>query len=204
MMKKCKKYALLLLTIVFVFMFSVIAFADVTYKDKAGKEIVTIPDMPEEYQKKLGADYVVFYKDWGKGHFSVRYIKGTLTMMNDGAYQQSGNDDDLLYQTEYDSGPGGYNVPVNQTYKQLGSNVYKWHPSVYVPIYATQDILSYDGSVFFQPPKVPKLTAVLKMTNLGGALSEVISLMPLVLLAVTSYLALRKAYSFVLMQLRKS
>lgn len=203
-MRKYKKYMLLLLTVIFMFALSGVALADVTYKDKSGKELVTIPDMPEEYQKNLGSDYVVFYKDWGKGHFSVRYIKGTLTMMSDGTYQQSGSDDDLLYQVEYDSATSGYNVPMNRTYKEWGSNVHKWSPSTYVPIYATQDILSYDGSVFFKPPKAPKLTAVARMISLGGVLSEVVSLMPLVLLVILLYLGLRKGLNFLSTALRRA
>lgn len=203
-MRKYKKYMLLLLTVIFMFAFSVAALADVTYKDKSGKELVTLPDMPEEYQKKLGTDYVVFYKDWGSGHFSVRYIKGVLTMMKDGCYQQSGSDDDLLYQVEYDSATSGYNVPMNRTYKEWGSNVHKWSPSTYVPIYATANIMNYDDTVFFQPPKAPKLTAAVKRINLGGALSEVVSLTPLVLLVILLYLGLRKGLNFLSTALRRA
>lgn len=197
-----KKFLLLLLTFVFVLSFSAIAFADVTYKDKDGKEIITIPDIPEEYQKKLGSDYVVYFYDWGGGHRCVRYCKGIPIMLRDGCYQLTGADDELIYSVEYDSATGGYNVPMDKTFKSWGSNIYKWSPSKYVPIYATANIMNYDGTVFFQPPKTPELTAVVTRKNLGGVLGQVVSLIPLGLSAIVLYLALRKALSFVLARLR--
>lgn len=205
MMKKIKCKILLILVFAFVLASATVAFADTTFKDSAGKEIVTIPDLPDAYKEKLGSNYAVFLYKWDSGPYNVRFVRGNCKLARDGCYEvPETSEDDYVYVFDYESATGGFNTPYEPTYKNLGVTTYRWSPSRYVPIYATQDILSYDGSVFFKPPKAPKLTAVLKMTNLGGALSEVISLMPLVLLAVTSYLALRKAYSFVLMQLRKS
>ncbi len=65
------------------------------------------------------------------------------------------------------------------------------------------------GYFFYSTPLVPlKLSSQLQnpivTTSLGGALTEVLSVLPLVLLAVVSYLGLRKALSFVLTQLNQS
>ena len=48
------------------------------------------------------------------------------------------------------------------------------------------------------------LKKVLQMTSLGGVLSQVILLIPLVILVVVSYLGLRKCLNFVLTVLKRA
>lgn len=205
MMKKIKCKILLILVFAFVLASATVAFADTTFKDSAGKEIVTIPDLPDAYKEKLGSNYAVFLYKWDSGPYNVRFVRGNCKLARDGCYEvPETSEDDYVYVFDYESATGGFNTPYERTYKSLGVTTYRWSPARYIPIYATQDILSYDGSVFFKPPKAPKLTAVARMTNLGGVLSEVVSLMPLALLVILLYLGLRKGLNFLSTALRRA
>lgn len=186
---------ILLLTFVFVFSFGCVAMADTTYRDKDGNDIVTVPDMPDDIKSKLGDEYVVYYRSDYSGE--LIFYSGIPTYVGGGIYDFGLSGE--IYRVQY--------VGSNKSYNG-GSITLPYKVSLALEsfplIYSTSDVLSSDGSVFFQAPKAPVLQTVLRPINLGGSLSEVILLIPLVISAVLLYLGLRKALAFVLSQLRQA
>lgn len=184
-MKK-SKYALLLLMFVFVLAFGSVAMADVVVTDKDGNEH-TLPDIPSEV-----GNYLIRHDSFG---YSLYVIDNT-------EFFYGGADTSLkiygttptYYLTDSVWEKGG-------TYNTDGVQI----GLVSTIIYSTVDLVNRsDGSVFFQAPKGLVLQTALRPINLGGTLSEVILLLPLVLLAIVLYLGLRKALNFVYQVLWKA
>lgn len=216
-MRKYKKYMLLLLTVIFMFALSGVALAadDMQTITKNGvtyefPDVKNIDGATDDYiifnrnNKKAGIENLCVL--FGKWYYVDNYYNLKTFITSDGSAFAR-----ML-------GDGRWWIdPCSKKSEDSGWKYYTYADNVadfeYTILYSTYDIKyatsidsvnSVTDEVFFKAPPVGQLKMIVKRINLGGALSEVVSLMPLVLLAVTSYLALRKAYSFVLMQLRKS
>ena len=171
-----KKLIMLFLTLMFVISMSVVALADVKFTDfRDGSELV-LPDLPSD----VGKYYVILQNAYDKCY--VIYIYDEPKVMDEIVYQKK----------SYFLKDGEWHTSGNGTYgfDRL--------------CYSSFDIIKSDGSVFFQAPKMGALKKVLQMTSLGGVLSQVILLIPLVILVVVSYLGLRKCLNFVLTVLKRA
>ena len=210
-----KKFLLLLLTFVFVLSFSAIAFAeDSTMQTitKNGKtyefpSVDTCDGALDEYMilnvTSGNSGIYVFFGKWYVNNTTEPYSLYALDTKASGK----------AFFAYYIEGKGWYkyaglggaflNEPSSVEFAQRTSTNFDI-------LYSTYDVKAVTGTtidtvtdkVFFKPPQVASLTPVLKKIKLGGVLGEVISLIPLGLLAIVSYLALRKALSFVLARLR--
>lgn len=210
-----KKFLLLLLTFVFVLSFSAIAFAEDSTMQTITKDgktyefpsVDTCDGALDEYMilnvTTGNSGIYVFFGQWyvnnttkpctlmaldtkasGKAFFAY-YIKGK------GWCKYAG------------MGSSSSDVPASGEFAQLTSTNFDIIYSTYdVKVATGTTIDTATGEVFFKPPQVASLTPTLKKIGLGGVLGEVVSLIPLGLLAIVSYLALRKALSFVLARLR--
>lgn len=192
------KLIVLFLTFVFVLSMSMVAFADVDIKDSGGNVVATVPDIDtlEGYQN----DYIILecndgiwvlfgkFNAWIKPGYNL-YFKSS-----DVAYSYVYNPNTRKWQSGVCG--SGFNFDCQHLKKVLCST--------YDIVYTSDSSSDVAGSVFFKAPKVGALQAVVKTIDLGGVLSEIVSLMPLVLSVIILYLGLRKGLNFVLARLRMS
>lgn len=198
MEKRKKKLIFLFLTFVLTLMMSLAVYADVDIKDSDGNVVATVADIDtlEGYQN----DYIILERNnticvlFGNYNASIKpgyslYLKcsgtGSVYVYN----KNTGSWRDSVV-----NGSPAFDM------SGLKAVYYSTHDIVYTSD-SSSDVA---GTVFFKAPKVGALQAVVKTINLGGVLSEIVSLMPLVLSVIILYLGLRKGLNFVSTHLRQA
>lgn len=193
------KFIVLLLTFVFVLSMSLVALADVDVKDSEGNVVATVLDFDSLVSDS--DNYTILHPNDYNLNYLLVYDKGAKLTYNSSTHKfnlSSGSVKLYRYWTISQS-------PEWELFETASSDFCLSGLSGSLTFYyTTADIISSDGTVFLKAPKVGALQTVVKTINLGGVLSQVISLIPLVLLVVILYLALRKALNFVLARLRTS
>ena len=198
MEKRKKKLIFLFLTFVLTLMMSLAAYADVDIKDSDGNVVATVADIDtlEGYQN----DYIILERNdaiwvlFGKFNAWIKPGYDLYLKSSDVAYSYVYNPNTSKWQ----SGTCG------SSFNFDCGNLKKVYCSTYDIVYTSDSSSDVAGTVFFKAPKVGALQAVVKTINLGGVLSEIVSLMPLVLSVIILYLGLRKGLNFVSTHLRQA
>lgn len=215
-MRKYKKYMLLLLTVIFMFTFSAAALAadDMQTITKNGVTY-EFPDVKgcdgalDEYMilnvTSGNSGIYVFFGQWYVNDTTKPYSLMALDTKASGkaffAYYIEGKG-----WCKY-AGIGGCSLNASSSgeFAQLTSTNFDILYSTYdVKVATGSTIDTVTEKVFFKAPPVGQLKMIVKRINLGGALSEVVSLTPLVLSVILLYLGLRKGLNFLSTALRRA
>lgn len=198
MEKRKNKLIFLFLIFVLTLMMSLAAYADVDIKDSDGNVVATVADFDnlEGYQD----DYILLERSDGIwllfGKFDA-WIKSGYDMY----LKASDTASTYLYNPNTSSWMSNVvNSSISFDCARLNAVYY----STYDIVYTSDSSSDVAGTVFFKAPKVGALQTVVKTINLGGVLSEIVSLMPLVLSVIILYLGLRKGLNFVSTHLRQA
>lgn len=198
MEKRKKKLIFLFLTIVLTLMMSLAAYADVDIKDSDGNVVATVADIDtlEGYQN----DYIILERNDG-----IWVLFGKFNAWIKSGYDLYLRSSDVAYSYIYN--PNTRRWQAGTCGSSIGfpcGHLKKVYCSTYDIVYTSDSSSDVAGTVFFKAPKVGALQVVVKTINLGGVLSEIVSLMPLVLSVIILYLGLRKGLSFVSTHLRQA
>lgn len=215
-MRKYKKYMLLLLTVIFMFALSGVALA------ADDMQTITKDSVTYEFPDVKGCDgaldeYMILNVTSGNSgiyvFFGQWYVNNTTEPHGLMALDTKASG--KAFYAYYIEGKGwckyagiggcSLSAPSSREFAQLTSTNFDILYSTYdVKVATGATIDTVTDEVFFKAPPVGQLKTILKRINLGGALSEVVSLMPLVLLVILLYLGLRKGLSFLSTALRRA
>lgn len=215
-MRKYKKYMLLLLTVIFIFAFSAAALAadDMQTITKDGvtyefPDVKSCDGALDEYMilnvTSGNSGIYVFFGQWYVNNTTKPYSLMALDTKASGkaffAYYIEGKG----WYKYAGMGSSSSNAPSSGEFAQLTSTNFDILYSTYdvkVATGATFDTVT--DEVFFKAPPMGQLKTIVKRINLGGALSEVVSLTPLALSVILLYLGLRKALVYLSTALRRA
>ena len=173
-------------------------YADVEIKDSDGNVVATVADIDtlEGYQD----DYIILERNDG-----IWVLFGNFNAWIKPGYDLYLKSSDVAYSYIYNPNTSKWQQGAcGPSLAFPCGHLKKVYCSTYDIVYTSDSSSSVASTVFFKAPKVGALQTVVKTINLGGVLSEIVSLMPLVLSVIILYLGLRKGLDFVSTHLRQA
>lgn len=200
-LSKNKIIFILFFAILMLFILNNKTFASFNFERKDGSSFTVVKDLPFDLET------YPYYILWIADSSSDLYLEYSSIPFG---FEGNGNsffNNAIHYRCFYDINSSFWTAPVECVSSNNKSNMsYQPDTTTYV---SNHDVLDLNGNVVF--PKAPQeeqveltLLPVVEQVEMKGILQEILEILPIVMIVVVSYLALRKALSLLFQLLHQS